>query len=68
MAISDDVYRMILKKQLEIFDEKGMKMKISNIIEEAVKKGIYLVGDNSEYPKKEWSSKEQQSAVSRKIL
>lgn len=44
MAISDDIHSLIIKKQMEIFQEKGKKMKMSNILEEAVKKGIDFVG------------------------
>ncbi len=42
VAISDDV--MIIKRQIEIFQDKWTKMKISNILEEAVRKGIEFVG------------------------
>jgi len=44
VAISDDVHRLIINKQIEIFQDKEKKMKISNILEEAVKKGIDFVG------------------------
>lgn len=44
VAISDDVHGMIIKRQMEIFQEKRTKMKISNILEEAVRKGIEFVG------------------------
>lgn len=44
VAISDDVHHMIVKRQMEIFQEKGNKMKISNILEEAVRRGIDFVG------------------------
>lgn len=33
---------------MEIFQEKGIKIKISMILEDAVKKGIYFVGKNEE--------------------
>lgn len=39
VAISDDVHLLIRKKQTELLD-KGKKMKISNIIEDAIRKGI----------------------------
>jgi len=39
VAISDDVHLLIRKKQTELLD-KGKKMKISNIIEYAIRKGI----------------------------
>jgi hypothetical protein len=41
--ISDDIHLLIKKKQTELF-EKGVKMKISDILEEAVKNGIDIVG------------------------
>lgn len=43
VAISDEVHLLVKKKQTELLD-KGKKMKISNILEEAVRKGIDLVG------------------------
>ncbi len=43
VAISDDIHLLIKKKQTELLD-KGKKMKISNILEEAVKNGIDIVG------------------------
>ena len=39
VAISDDIHLLIRKKQTELLD-KGKKMKISNIIEDAIRKGI----------------------------
>lgn len=43
VAISDDIHLLIKKKQTELLD-KGKKMKISDILEEVVKKGIDLIG------------------------
>lgn len=43
VAISDDIHLLIRKKQTELLD-KGKKMKISNIIEDAIRKGIDQIG------------------------
>jgi hypothetical protein len=42
VAISDDIHLLIRKKQTELLD-KGKKMKISNIIEDAIRKGIVQI-------------------------
>ena len=44
VAISDDIHLLIKNKQTELLN-KGKKMKISIIIEDAIRKGIELVGE-----------------------
>jgi hypothetical protein len=43
VAISDEVHRVVLEKQMKIFQSKGRKPKINQIIEQSIMKGVDLI-------------------------
>lgn len=45
VEIKDDAYNVVIKKQSEIFDKTGKRMKINKIVEDAILNGIDLVGE-----------------------
>lgn len=43
VAVNDDAYLLIVKKQAEMFEKTRRKMRISDIVAKAIKKGIDLI-------------------------
>lgn len=44
MEIEDDVHKMVLRKQIELFDITGKKTNLSKLASTAIKKGIDYIG------------------------
>lgn len=54
VGINEDSHELILKKQSEIREKTGVKMKIADIVSKAVKSGIDYVNIDKDEEKNEW--------------
>lgn len=43
VAVDKDAYMLVIKKQTELFEKTGKKLRISDVVAKAIKKGIDMV-------------------------